>query len=418
MKNLSKNWNLLKALRKAFVLGCLLIGTECVQKENGTTDTTSLDTQFEPLTTSPLVDVEVTRPKLEDSLRQIVLPGSIEAYEKTTLYAKVSGYLESINVDIGDRVRLGDVVAELAVPEMIEEYKILKIEVENARVDQRLAEARLEREKADHEIQELTFKRLQSVRQQDPGMMPKQQVDEARSRFLLATGQLKVLEGAIEQSIGRIRQVEAELEELKILLAYASITAPFSGIVTERFVDQGALIQSGTSSPDARPLVTIAQVQRLRVFFDVPEREIPFLQVGDRATITLDALNNKIVEGRVSRFSGVLNPATRTMRTEINISNQNGTIRPGMYARVLLFLEKTRKTLTLPAQALRTEGDRSFVYVADNMRLRKVWVQSGADNGFRVEILKGLDSTEQVVVTSRASLSEGITVRTYQLLQE
>ena len=246
-----------------------------------------------------------------------------------------------------------------------------------------------------------------ALRETEPDVMPQQTVDEARAKFRVAEATVKVTESRINQVLSKIKQAEAALDRLRTLMAYAEIKAPFSGVVTARFVDPGALIQAATTSRDVQPIITVASMDRLRLFLDVPESEVPLVQVGDAAVVTVDALPGKKFEGKVTRFATALKPSTRTMKTEIDIPNPQRLLRPGMYARVTLLLEVRPEAISIPVEALQVEGDREFVYCVVDSIARKVEVGTGLSDGIRIEVTKGLDGSENVVVAARGSLTEG-----------
>ena len=365
--------------------------------------------------TSPIpagVDVGVTQPVQEELILQIGLSGNVEPFEETILYSRVGGYLESIRVDIGDSVKRGQVLAKVLIPEMLDEYHGLEAELEGARSDQQNGLAELELQNVEKELAKLTYDRVRSVREEEPDMMPQQAEDEARAKFQAAGAQEKVIQTRIVQAKSGVKRVAAALKRLQTLMEYAEIKAPFSGVVTERFVDPGALIQAGTGSGSARPLLTISQLQRLRVFFDVPEDKVPQVQVGDLAEITVDALPGAQLEGKVARFAKVLNPETRSMRTEVTLRNTERLLFPGMHVRVRLLLERRAAAILLPAEALRFKEGASFVYVVDGDTARETPIETGFDDGIRVEVTGGLSGEETVIVTARESLSDGVKVRT------
>ena len=358
----------------------------------------------------PSVVVEVVIPQREDLQRQITLSGTIEPFQRARLHSKVAGYLEWISVDIGDRVTKGQILAKLEVPEMADQYSTAQAELGIVESDRTHAEAEVERARADLQLKKLTFSRLQGVASEEPDMVPLQRVDEARAEYQLAEATVKVLESRIRQVESQKKRAMASLEGLKTLMSYTEIKAPFRGLVTERPVDPGTLIQVGSNSQNAQPVVTIASTDVLRVFVDVPETEVPFVQRGDHALIKVPALPSHTFEARITRFSGALSPATRTMRTEIDIPNQGNILKPGMYGEVTLTLEERSQAITLPAGAVHTEGEKKFTYSVVEGRLRKIEVQTGLDNGITIEITEGLEGHETVVLASRGEVQEGMEV--------
>lgn len=270
--------------------------------------------------TAARVDVLVVSPAHQDIARQIELPVSIEAYETATLLSKVSGYLSKIEVDIGDTVRKGQVLAKVAVPEIEAELEQAEAELASKRADHASAEAELERATAALEIREITFERTKAVRREEEDVMSQQALDEAEAQFKLAQAEVKAGKSRLLQIQGQQQRVRADMKRLGALIEYSTIRAPFDGAVTRRYVHPGALLQAATSSETVQRIVTVATIDRIRVRFDVPEAEVPYLEVGDAAVITVDALPNRRFEAAVTRFAAALDPATRTLRTEVEMA--------------------------------------------------------------------------------------------------
>jgi RND family efflux transporter MFP subunit len=357
------------------------------------------------------VSVQVVRPERHDLARSTSIPASVEAFEQTTLYAKTAGYLRWIKVDIGDRVHKGEVIAEIDVPEMVPEYKGSEAEIERATANIENARAELERAKAELQLKKITYERLKSIREQEPDVLPQQDVDDAQAQFEVARAMVSVAESKIKVATSEVGRAEAARARWATLLEYAKIRAPFDGVVTRRYVDPGALIQQASSQTNVSPVVTVARVDTLRVFIDVPEPEVLFVKKGNPATITVDSLPGKVFEGTTTRFATALDPKTRTMRTEIDIPNRGGELRPGMYGRVKLTLEHRANALTVPASALIVEGNKVYIFTVVDGKARRTEVQTGFDDGIRVEIIKGLTGSEPFITTGKSAVKDGTPVQ-------
>jgi RND family efflux transporter MFP subunit len=312
-----------------------------------------------------------------DFSRSITLPGSVVAFEQAVLYARVSGYLSRIHVDKGDRVRKGQVLAELEIPEMAKE---------NEEVAARVLEAG-----ADFEVKRITFERLSTVREKEPDVLSQQEVDQARYEMEKARAAREVA-----------RAAKAKIDTL---LEYANIRAPFSGVVTDRFVDPGALIETSGKTP----VVTVMNMSTVRVYVQIPETEVAFVREGTAAALEADARHERF-EGSVTRVSSALDPSTRTMKVEIDFENLEGKLLHGMYGKVALVLEERRSALALPADAVLEEGDESYVFCVDGGAIVKRSVGIGLDDARLVQITSGLSGDERVVVGDRAGLREGMKV--------
>ncbi len=595
----------------AIALGCLLTGCH----RSVTNRLTSQSANAQP------VAVEVIQPRLEDIRRRLVLPGSLDAMEKATLYAKATGYLKSIAVDKGDWVRRRQVLAVLDIPEMTKEYqqalakqraalaqlataeaelrqaqeaiKVAKADYEAAEAAYRIAQtemqepkaqiavaetavqepesdlaaakaelkaaeaemetlkaavkaaqgeleaaqaelraAQAEREAAQAELEtsgaelsrakaegefaakelerfkalferkvvtrrQLDEKESQHKATQAKVQAAQSQVNTARSKLATAEAKAGMANAKVNTAIAKLMQMDAqvktaqqklkayqaqvekaetkikiaqgqvglpqarlqtvqarieaakaqreavrarlsiakvhaeatrhkvetaraevaaaraELDRLGDLMDYAVIRAPFDGVVTARFVDAGALVEQGKT-----PLVTVMNIDRLRVFVDVPEPDVPFVQRGNPVTLKVRELPEEVFKGTVTRFETALDPATRTMRTEIQLANPGHKLRPGMYASVDLGLEVRSKVLTVPAGCLLVEKDQTFVFIVEDGKAKKLSVQTGLDDGIKVEITGGLTGDETVILTGARLVSDGMPVKAKQVSWE
>lgn len=359
--------------------------------------TTKADPPVSETNGASAVLVETATPTRGDVTRRIDVVATLDPWEEAMLYAKTSGYLKTIRVDRGDRVRKDELLAVLDIPEVNNEYK--RIEAEENR-DQ----AEVEKGRADVRLQELTLRRLQAVHAEEPGATTPQALDEA-------SGKLEAARAAGAAAEARLAATGAERERVSTWLAYSRILAPFDGVVTERDVDPGALITAGTQSKPT-PIVKIVNASRLRAMVDVPERDVASLGVGKTARLRVDAYPGRTFVATVSRFSRALDPKTRTMRTEILVDNKDGVLTPGMFGRISLDLERRANVLTLAPTGLHYRKDQAYVFVADNDRARRVDVQIGADDGTRVEILSGLAGGESIIVKASEPLADGTPVMT------
>lgn len=317
--------------------------------------------------TGDVPSVTVTRVKTGVLDREITLPGSVRAYQEATIYAKVAGYLKSIAVDRGDRVRAGQVLAELEVPEIQAEIGKLKAEVDAAEIEK---------------------KRLTEAAQRAPDLVTPQAVDSANAKHEVAL---------------------ANLKRTQTLMDYARLTAPFAGVITKRWVDAGAFIPAATSSSSAKSaaVVTLMDFSRVRIDVAFPETEVPLVKVGLPATLSVSEIPGKTFEGRVTRIAYALDDSTKTMGTEIEITNPDGALRPGMYASIKISLERRTGALRVPAEAIVTQKGKPFVFTVAGGKARKVALRTGLDDGVNVEVLDGLSAEDMVVVAGAQALSDG-----------
>jgi len=337
--------------------------------------------------------VPVVKASREDLQTDATLQAEFVPYQDIAVHAKVSGYVNMIRVDIGDRVKQGDLLATLEIPE-------LQDNINKAKATVSATEQEIGKAQADYDNQHQIDQRLTDVAKAHPNMVAQQDLDTAKSKEVAAQGAL----GAAQQHRD---EAQAELGRLNTLAAYEKITAPFDGIITQRFADVGSLIQAGTSSnTQALPLVQLAQDDLLRLRFPVPEAQTPLIENGKKVEVTVAALNRSFV-GTVTRYAWLINRSTRTMTTEVDVENPHGVIKAGMYAYVKLPLQVANQALAVPLQAL-TVGDDPTVFVLtkdDKLQERKVKV--GLRTAYKAQILGGLEEGDVVVVGNRAGLIAG-----------
>ncbi|HXR36170.1 MAG TPA: efflux RND transporter periplasmic adaptor subunit [Candidatus Binataceae bacterium] len=326
--------------------------------------------------------VMVTRPRRRDAIRKIMLPGDLTGFFQATLYAKVTGYLHRINVDKGDWIRNGEVLAEIEVPELAD---------------------RLARENARLKVQKVSYERLKRVWESDQRLVAREDVDIA---------------------YGKYQESQSNVNELSTMMKYTRIIAPFDGVVTARFVDPGALIQASGGEPtfelggsaarpkgNTTPVVSVAMINKLRVYVYVPEEAVSQIRRGMPATLSLRGLSGRQFAGSVARFATALDLSTRTMLTEVDVENPRHELYPGMYANVSIELESHPGALTVPPSAVGGGGDNGTVYVVRNSRLQKVAITTGIRTGGYVEVISGLAGNEQVVNNFTPALYQGQQVR-------
>ncbi len=357
------------------------------------------------------VRVSVAKPELRDLADQITLAGTLTPYEQATLYARVSGYLRSIRVDIGDRVQKGQVLAEIDVPEMQASLELKRAVVMRAEAAIGQAQAALAQHEAESAFQKLNHERLERIRQRDADVLPQQQVDKALAGLGVARGKLGKAQADIGVAEASLQAARADLGVLERMADYAKITAPMTGVVTERFVDPGDLVQAATTSrTQAAPIVSVARLDRIRILVDIPEPQAPYVHRGTRVTVHIAGLGP--IAAQCARTSRVLSPATRTMRAEIHLANAKRTLRPGMTAEVTLELRTIENALTVPVSALRSQGDRYGVFVLEGGVAKQREVETGLESAEWIEIVEGLSPDENVVVATAAPLTDGMRAET------
>lgn len=328
-------------------------------------------TASSPAKPESAVEVKVVHPTRGSIVRYVTLPGEIKPYQAATLYAKVAGYLKKITVDKGDDVKEGALLAEIEAPELLADRARYKAEVELAKLD---------------------FKRLAEAQQKAPDLVVPLSVDTAKSKSEVAL---------------------ANLERAETLLQFTKITAPFSGIVTRRLVDPGAFIPAATSGSTAQSaaLLTLMDFHTVRVQVAVPEAEASRIAVGEPAKVTVEGLVGSSFEGKITRFSYVLDEATKTMLAEIELPNPKLELRPGMYATVKIGLERKENALLVPSNAVLMEKANASVFTIVDSKAKKSPVKIGFNDGTHVEIVQGVTDKDAVIVLGKQVLADGQVVQ-------
>ena len=361
----------------------------------------------QPVAETPTVAVaKVTRAELSSDL---VLTAEFKPFQEIDVMAKVSGYVRKINVDIGDRVRDGQTLATLEVPEMQDDLTRAAAAIEEATANLSMARDDLSRTESSHDAAHLSYSRILKVSSSEPGLVPQQEVDEVHSRDLVSEAQVSAAKSHITSCEQRIQVAQAEQARLKTMYQYATVTAPFAGVVTKRYASLGSLIQAGTSS-QAMPVVRLSENGLLRLALPVPESAVPLVHLDEPVDVKVSSLG-RTFPGRVARFADELDPATRTMKTEVDVPNPTLSLVPGMYAEVNLITEQRSRALSVPVEAIDGSGDSARVFVVRSGLINVIPIHAGIETARFVEIRSGdLQEGDEVVVGSRAALKNGVKV--------
>lgn len=319
--------------------------------------------------------VKVTR---EDLYKEITIPAEFRPYNEVELHAKVSGYVKQINVDIGDKVKAGELLATLEIPE-------LQDELERALAAQARAAA-------DYKDAHVAYTRLAEVNKQHPDLIAQQDLDTAEAKDATAAGSLA---GA-----------KSEVQRYRTLVSYTRITAPFAGVVTKRYADPGALIQAGTSSQQALPLVRVSDNDLLRLDFPVSVDYVHGIRLGAVAAVSVGSLGNRTFEGRIARFSGKIDDSTRTMIVEMEVPNPASELVPGMYAQVQIKVDQREHVLAIPIEAV-ASGGKSVLVVNKVNKVEERPVSFGIETPSMYEVVAGLEEGDLVMLGNAAQVTPG-----------
>jgi RND family efflux transporter MFP subunit len=364
--------------------------------------------------TSDAPTVAVAKATTEDLSHDLALTAEFRPFQEVDLMAKVAGYVKSISVDVGDRVKQGQVLAILEIPEMADDRARAQAGVDRSQAEVTRAKDQLQQAQSAHDIAHLSYTRLDSVSKQKPGLVAQQEIDDAHGKDLVAEAQISAARSNMAAAEEQVHVNEAELQRIKTMFDYTRVTAPFSGVVTKRYADTGSMIQAGTaSSSQAMPLVRLSENSLLRLILPVPESAVPTVRIGQEVEVRVPTMNRSF-PGRVARFSDKVTMTTRTMDTEVDVPNADLLLIPGMYAEVHLTLDRRNRVLTIPVAAIDLGSDTSsaqvVVITSDNrVEIRKI--QIGLETATRVEVKAGLKEGDMVVIGNRSGLQPGQEVR-------
>jgi len=366
------------------------------------------------------VTVGVTKVTRKTLQRDITLSSELVPFQEIDVYAKESGFVKNLYVDYGSRVQAGQLMAVLEIPELEAQLQEDQAAIKNSTDEVSRAEHQLKRYQAQQKVLHLEYTRINSVFESQPGLIAQQEVDDAQGKDLAAASQVDMGESALEAAQSNLLVSKSKLIHDQALFAYARITAPFAGVITQRYANLGTLVQAGTnSSTQAIPIVKLSQDDLYRLVIPVPESSVRYIHIGDPVSVRVSALNRSF-PGKVARFSFDVQEGTRTMHTEVDVPNPGRLLMPGMYAETTLTLEARNNVLAVPLEAVSREGDQTSVDVvgADNkVEVRPVTV--GLETSTDAEIVSGLTEGESVVASDRSGLKAGepVSPQAVQMLQ-
>jgi RND family efflux transporter MFP subunit len=328
--------------------------------------------------------VAVVYPLTEKPDEDLVLPGSLQAYEESPIYARTSGYLVRWYRDIGSRVTKGELLAKIDTPEV------------------------------DQELNQTRAARLQILAQMDLAKISADRWENLRKSDSVSAQEADQYVSAYKQSQANLAAADANVRRLEQLEGFKDVYAPFSGVLTRRNVDPGALINAGAGVA-GRELFDLARVDPLRVYTSVPQAYAPFIKVGAKTAITLQEFPDRKFFGKVARTAEAIDPATRTLLTEIDVPNKDGRLLPGSLGEVHFSVGTGVNKVTIPVNAMlfRAEGPRvAVIGPGGKVQLRAINI--GRDYGATLEVLGGVSPTDQVVINPADSLEEGQQVNVAQ----
>ena len=354
------------------------------------------------------VTVGITKVAKKTLSNHITLSSELVPFQEIDVYAKESGYVQKLNVDYGTRVKQGQVMATLEIPELQAQLQEDQADIKNASNQALRAQHELIRYEAQYKALHLEYTRLNSVFENQPGIVAQQEVDDAQGKDLAAASQVDAGKAALEATQSQLAAAKAKLAHDQTLYDYSRIVAPFSGVVTERYANLGTLVQAGTnSSTQAMPIVKLSEDDLFRLVIPIPESYVRYIHVGDHVDVRVPSLN-RTFPGKVARFSVDVRQDTRTMHTEVDVRNPDRVLIPGLYADADVALEHRDDIPAIPLQAINHEGSKTTVFVVNpNGNLEDRNITLGIQTATDAEVISGLNPGEQIVVSDRSGLKPG-----------
>ncbi len=339
---------------------------------------------------------------------QLVLPGNIEPLTEAPLLARSTGYIKNRFVDIGDRVKAGQLLAEIEAPELDQQVEQAQAALKQAQAALDQSTANYDQGKANLDLARITAQRYGNLASR--GVVSRQDNDQYQAAYQSQQAQLASLEKAIAAAKSAVASAEANLGRLQEMQAYKQVKAPFEGVITVRNIDVGALINAGNTL-----LFRIAQINTLRTYVNVPQADADSVKVGQTAKLTVSNLPGRTFAGRVARTASSLDPATRTLLTEIQVPNSAGDLLPGMYADVDLNIPVLDPPMSIPADALVVRSDGTQVaLVRPDQTVHYQKIEVSRDFGDHLELAGGLRAGDHVILHPNDSIREGVKVQTLQ----
>jgi RND family efflux transporter MFP subunit len=400
------------------------------------------------------IRVKVAKPQRGGMERTTNQPGTLRAFQYAPLYSKVSGFVQSMKVDRGSHVRVGDLLLEVYDPEkqvavlqaqaaldhakatesQAEAHvKVAEANVQAAAAKQADAQSKLEEMISQRDYRKKQYDRIYALAERQA--IEQRLVDEQFDQWHAAEASVHSAEAGIKTAAAEYAEAKANVEKAQadvkvakaqieisaanlkmanVFVEYTKITSPYDGVVTYRgeSVHPGSFIRSAAEG-GSEPLLTVARTDKMRTIVLVPDRDVPYCKVGDPATITVDALAGRVFPGAVSRIAESEDLADRNMRVEIDLPNPDGALKDGLFGRALILLEKDVKNLTIPSKCLIERNGRGegSVLVVKGGEVHRTKVQVGLDNGLLVEVISGVEENDQVILQPDASIADGTKVQ-------
>ena len=389
-----------------YILLCVILLSNCQQTSTATKD--SSDSSSIKANQS----VEVVNPSVRSFNSAQIITGNIRADQSVYLHAMEQGVVSSINVDIGDKVNRGQTIARLSNP-------LINLELKGAEIQLLEAQANLQGTKADLKMNQTKQKAAQSlydkiaaVYKKSTGLTTVIELENAKRDAELADAYVEVAQANISRSMAKIDAAKLTIESIKERLRMLSIVAPFSGVVTGRYVDKGAMVQNALTEDNAKPIVSISNIDPVRLILPIPESSISGIQKGDEVDIEFPSLAGQDIKATISRISKNLDPASKTMEIQIDIPNKMGKIKTGMYAKAKIKRSSSNTELSLPITAIYMKKDAPYVFVVVDGIVEEIKLKKGLSGKDYFQVLNdNIKTDSKVIIKGKSMVKSGQAVQ-------
>lgn len=396
--------------RRRVCYACLTALAIVILTSCGKKDVAQADDKGAAQNSVPSVAVaKVTRKPMA---RYLTISSELVPFQEIDVFAKESGFISKLYVDYGTHVKKGQLMAVLEIPELQAQLQEDQATIRSMSDQVTDAEHELGRIEAEHKVLHLQYERLSGVAKNQPGLVAQQEVDDAQGKDLAAESQVEAAKSRLQVAQSQLGVAQSKLSRDQALYDYSKITAPFAGVVTQRYANLGTLMQAGTnSSTQAMPLVKLSEEDLFRLVIPVPESYVRYIKVGDPVNVRVPSLDRNF-PGTVTRFSVDVGAATRTMHTEVDVPNPEGVLIPGVYAEATLTLDRRGHALVVPLQAVNQGGERASVLIVDEEnKIQDRQITLGIQTENNAEVVSGLSEGDQVVISDRSGLHPGEVVQ-------
>jgi RND family efflux transporter MFP subunit len=361
-----------------------------------------------PVANSAEAPAAVARVERRSVGSTLAIAGEFKPFQDVDVHAKVAGYIRTIYVDVGDHVKQGQTLAVLEVPELAAQLAGADAAVGGAQEQIRRAQGDLLRAQSTHSAAHSAYTRLKQAADSRTGLVAQQEVDDSQAKDLGAEAQVASAEAELSAAKQQLEVAQANQKQYTALSSYTRIVAPFAGVITNRYADTGALVAAGTSSStQAIPVVRLAQVSTLRLVLPIPESVAGQIRLGETVKVRVQDLDRDF-QGKISRFADSLDLQTRTMDTQIDVENRNGSLMPGMYTQTILSLREKQNALTIPLEAVNRNGQDATVLAVNGQNIAEErHVHLGVEDEKGIEVLSGLNDGDRVIIGNRSEFHNG-----------